>query len=298
MTDFAGRTAFITGGANGIGLGIARSLARAGANVAIADIEESALASAQAGIEGLGGHAIALAVDVSQSNELEAAAAAVESAFGNVHYVFANAGVSLGSVDVTAVEAEQWRWLFDVNVFGVLNTDRAFLPRMTAHGEGGHIVNTASIGGLQVHPTLRNGSYSMTKYAVVALSEALELQLAGTAINVSVLCPAAVRTTLGESSKRRPTHLGGPFDATLPSESRAAQQQPEVLDPEDVGERVLQAMADGEFFIFTHSDPRAWIDRRAARITAAFDSVDGYNVARAAGAADRPSTRPDGEHCR
>jgi NAD(P)-dependent dehydrogenase (short-subunit alcohol dehydrogenase family) len=280
MNDFAGRTAFITGGANGIGLGIARSLARVGANVALADIEENSLGRARAEVEALGARVVVVPVDVSDPTTLEQAATAVESTFGNVHYVFANAGVSLGSVDVTDVEPDQWHWLFDVNVFGVLNTVRVFLPRLQAHGEGGHLINTASIGGLQVHPTLKNGSYSMTKYAVVALSEALELQLAGSGIGVSVLCPAAVRTTLAESSKRRPARFGGPFDATLPSESRAAQQQPEVLDPDDVGERVVDAIRSGQFFIFTHGDPRAWIDRRSARITAGFDSADRYNALR------------------
>jgi NAD(P)-dependent dehydrogenase (short-subunit alcohol dehydrogenase family) len=287
MREFAGRTAFVTGGANGIGRGIACSLARAGANVAIADIDESSLADANAAVEPFGTKVMTIPLDVSDRAAVERAADEVESAFGRVHLLFNNAGVSIGPLPVTDIAPQQWDWIFGVNVFGVVNGVSAFVPRIEAHGEGGHVVNTASIGGLQVHPVLRNGSYAMTKYAVVALSEALALQLEDTNIGVSVLCPAATRSTLSRSSRRRPERFGGPYESSVPAESRGSNLLPEALDPDDVGERVLDCIRHEEFFIFTHSDPRAWIAERNARLVAAFDSVDAYNTAHGHGPVDR-----------
>jgi len=278
VREFSGRTAFVTGGANGIGLGIARALAMAGANVMIADIDRTALDAAKSDLDCLGTRILAMQLDVSDRDAVEQAAIDAESAFGNVHILVNNAGVSLGPLNVTEIATNQWDWLFGVNVYGVVHGVSAFVPRMLAHGEEAHVVNTASIGGLQVHPELRNGSYAMTKYAVVALSEALELQLEGTPIGVSVLCPAAVRTTLGASPSRRPERFGGPFESAIPAESRAINLQPEVLGPDDVGARVLDAIGNGEFFVFTHSDPRAWIERRHARLVEAFDRVDRYKA--------------------
>ncbi len=138
----------------------------------------------------------AIEVDVSDAAAYARAADEAESEFGNIHFLFNNAGITLGPKPLWEVTAEQWDWIFGVNVFGVINGIRALVPRMTKHGEAGHIVNTASIGGLQVNPKLRNGSYAMTKYAVVAASEVLALNLEGSNLGVSVLCPALVATTL------------------------------------------------------------------------------------------------------
>ena len=126
----------------------------------------------------------------------------------------------MGPKPLWEVTPEQWEWIFGVNIFGVINGIRTLVPRMTKHGEAGHVVNTASIGGLQVNPKLRNGSYAMTKYAVVAASEALALDLEGSNLGVSVLCPAMVATTLYASSQRRPERLGGPFGQPNPEAAR------------------------------------------------------------------------------
>jgi short-subunit dehydrogenase len=158
----------------------------------------------------------------------------------------------------------------------VINGIRTLVPRMKKHGEPGHIVNTASIGGLQVNPKLRNGSYAMTKYAIVAASEALALDLDESRLGVSVLCPALVATTLHASSQRRPARLGGPYQQ--PGSDAAKAWQSAGLAPDDVGRRVLDAIARKEFFIFTHEESRAWIGARHARLLAGFDSIERYNA--------------------
>ena len=279
MNDFHDKTAFITGAANGIGLGIARSLAREGANIAIADIDEAALEVARGDLSREGASVVAIALDVSDRQAVEIAAKTVESAFGNVHVLVNNAGITLGPIPVTEIQPAQWDWIFGVNLFGIVNGLSSFVPRMLGHGEVGHVVNTASIGGLQVNAELQNGSYSMTKYAVVALSEALELQLAASPLGVSVLCPALVRTTLQSSAERRPERFGGPYDKVAPGhEQEMGDMQPDELEPDDVGARVLAAIRNEEFFIFTHPETRAWIQARHDRLMAGFDALSSYKA--------------------
>jgi NAD(P)-dependent dehydrogenase (short-subunit alcohol dehydrogenase family) len=279
MKDFRDKTAFITGAGNGIGLGIAGALARAGANVALADIDSDALARARLHLEALGGRVFSITLDVSDRDAVEVAADKVTAEFGNVHVLVNNAGITLGPIPVTDIQAQQWEWIFGVNVFGVVHGVSAFVPHMMAHGEEAHVVNTASIGGLQVNAELQNGSYSMTKYAVVALSEALQLQLANTRVGVSVLCPALVRSTLQESASRRPARFGGPYDRVEPGrELEMGDIQPAQLEPHAVGERVLAAIVNDEFFIFTHPETRPWIEARHARVMSGFDALDAYRV--------------------
>jgi NAD(P)-dependent dehydrogenase (short-subunit alcohol dehydrogenase family) len=276
MMDFTGKTAFVTGAANGIGLGICRALARNGANIVLADIEQAQLEIARRELSTFNVRTHAIEVDVSEAEAYERAADQAEAEFGNIHLLFNNAGVSLGPTPLWQVKPEQWEWIFGVNIHGVINGIRTWVPRMQRHGEAGHIVNTASIGGLQVNPKLRNGSYAMTKYAVVAASEALALDLEGGPIGVSVLCPALVATTLYASPQRRPARLGGGFGH--PGTEAAKARFSEGLAPDDVGRRVLDAVARSEFFIFTHEEPRAWIEARHARLLAGFDSIARYNA--------------------
>jgi NAD(P)-dependent dehydrogenase (short-subunit alcohol dehydrogenase family) len=257
MKAFTGKTAFVTGAANGIGRGIAAALASAGAKIAIADIDADALDKTRAAFEAEGATVLATPLDVSERAAVEDAADKIEAAFGPVHVLVNNAGITLGPIPVTDIDEEMWDWIFGVNLFGVVNGVSTFVPRMLATGQEGHVVNTASIGGLQVNAELQNGSYSMTKYAVVALSEALQLQLAGSSIGVSVLCPALVRTTLQESAGRRPERFGGPYDKVVPGhELDMATMQPTELQPDEVGDRVLAAIRDDDFYIFTHPETR------------------------------------------
>jgi NAD(P)-dependent dehydrogenase (short-subunit alcohol dehydrogenase family) len=282
MKELAGKVAFVTGAANGIGLGISRALAKEGVDVAMADIEGDAIGRAARDVAALGVRTLALPLDVSDRAAVDDAARLVEAQFGRVHICVNNAGISLDRGPAYEIAPPQWDWLLGVNVFGAVNGVRAFLPLIRRHGEEGHIVNTASIAGLQVHPALRNGSYSMTKYAVVAFSEALEAELAGSKIGVSVLCPALVTTTLNASSRRRPDRFGGPFREDRIDISTLVSDQT-AWSPDAVGERVVQAIRDGEFFIFTHGVMRAGIERRHARIMAAFDDLARYEAQRKGG---------------
>jgi NAD(P)-dependent dehydrogenase (short-subunit alcohol dehydrogenase family) len=273
--EFSGKTAFVTGAANGIGLGICRALARAGVNLVLADIERAALEKARAELATFNVRTRAIEVDVSDADSFERAADQAEAEFGNIHFLFNNAGITLRAMPLWEMTPQQWEWIFGVNVFGVINGIRTLVPRMKTHGEAGHVVNTASIGGLQVNPAMRNGSYAMSKYAVVAASEALALNLEGSNLGVSVLCPALVATTLYASASRRPERLGGPI---APNENSANNRLASGLAPDEVGKRVVDAIARGEFFIFTHGEPREWIEARHQRLMAGFDSLEAYHA--------------------
>jgi NAD(P)-dependent dehydrogenase (short-subunit alcohol dehydrogenase family) len=274
MRDFAGKTAFVTGAAQGIGLGICKALAGAGVNVALADIQPDKLEAARAEIEALGVRAVAIPLDVSDAGTVEAAAGQVESAFGRLHILVNNAGVVAPPTPVSAVTLDQWNWLFGVNVYGVIHGLRYLLPLIREHRDGGHVVNTASIAGLQVRPGRGTGSYAATKYAVVAISESLEQELAGTGIGVSVLCPAAVNTAIYKAPALRPERFGGPFQP--PPDGAAETRLDNGWPPDAVGARVLEAMKNDEFFILTHPSARPWIENRHRRLMVAFDAAARY----------------------
>jgi len=274
LQDIKGKTAYVSGAASGIGFGVASALAQAGANVAMVDIRAEALEEARARVHNLGAHVETYVSDVSDAALLEETAAAIEAQFGAIHIVCNNAGVSMLGVRLEEIPRSDWDWVIDVNIKGVINGIRTFVPRMRRHGESGHIVNTASIAGLQVNPNFRTGASAMTKYAVVALSEALEQELAGSEIGVSVLCPAAVDTGIHLSARARPSRFGGPF--TRDADHFMGDLIKQGLRPEQVGARVVQAIRDDEFYILTHSSPRAWVERRFARIMAAFDRAEAF----------------------
>ena len=233
LQHIKGKTAYVSGAASGIGFGVASALAQAGANIAMVDIREDALAEARARLHNLGAHVETFVSDVSDAAMLEETGAAIEAKFGPIHIVCNNAGVSMLGVRLEEIPRTDWDWVIDVNIKGVINGIRTFVPRVRRHGEGGHIVNTASIAGLQVNPNFRTGAYAMTKYAVVALSEALEQELAGSGIGVSVLCPAAVDTGIHLSARARPDRLGGPF--TREADHFMGDLIKQGLHPEQVG---------------------------------------------------------------
>jgi NAD(P)-dependent dehydrogenase (short-subunit alcohol dehydrogenase family) len=274
--DLRGKNAFVTGAGSGIGLGICRALAKAGVNVALADIEQEPLDKAVAEIAGLGVQAFGLRLDVSDEAAVRRAASRVGSRFGDLHILSNNAGVTFAGSPLLGVPQQQLDWIFGVNVFGTLHCCRAFVPLIQKHGQGGHIVNTASIGGLQVNPLLRNGPYAMTKYAVVAMSETLALDLDGTGIGVSVFCPALVATGLYKSARRRPDRFGGAYEPAATTTSAARLMPTNAISGDEAGERVRQAIVDNEFFVFTHPQTRAWIEDRHRRLMAGFDANDRY----------------------
>jgi len=273
MRDLKGKGAVVTGAANGIGLGICRALAKAGVDIVLADVEADALERACTEIAALGVKATALALDVSDRDAVMRAAAGVPRALPKLRILVNNAGIAFQGSPLLSVEPAQWAWIWGVNVMGAIHCLEAFLPLIRAQGEGGHIVNTASIGGFQVNPVLRNGPYAMSKYAVVALSETLALDLEGSGIGVSVFCPALVTSTLGQSTRRRPVRFGGAYEPP-PSLRRHMPTGP--ITPEAAGARVLHAIEHDEFFVFTHPETREWIEARHRRIIAGFDALDRY----------------------
>ncbi len=195
MRDLGGKTAFVTGGASGIGFALGRAFALAGMWVMFADIETDTLALAVESLRGLGPGARGVACDVTNPASVEHAAKASYEAFGNVHVVCNNAGVAGGS-GIDDISLDTWRWVLDVNLMGVLHGVRSFLPHIRAHGEGGHIVNTASMAGL--NSGLGLSPYSASKFAVVNISEGLAKQIAPLGIGVTVLC----RGSCGPASPR------------------------------------------------------------------------------------------------
>ena len=275
MRELAGKTAFITGGASGIGLALGRAFAEAGMKVMLADIEAEALKAAVESLQAIGPAVRGVPCDVSQPDSVERAASAACEAFGNVHVVCNNAGVA-GGGGIDAISLEGWRWVLDVNLMGVLHGIRAFLPRIRAHGEGGHIVNTASMAGM-LRPLWFN-PYAASKFAVVAMSEGLAAQLKPLGIGVSVLCPGYVRTRINESARNRPERYGPtrtpePESQAAALAARVAELLQSGLDPAEVARHVLAAIRAGELYVFTHPQMRGEVAERFAAISAAMDKA-------------------------
>jgi NAD(P)-dependent dehydrogenase (short-subunit alcohol dehydrogenase family) len=266
MKDFAGKVAFVTGAASGIGLGVARTLMREGMSVALCDIRADKLKVAVAETAKLGqGRAIGIEADVTSKEQVEKAAQRVIDEFGKVHFVMNNAGVVFRGQRIEDITDEAWHWVFNTNVFGPLHGIQAFVPRMRAQGEGGHIVNTASMAGLYVGDRM-TGAYSASKHAVVAISEALAKDLAGTGIGVSVLTPAAVATEGYSSSAELRGSIGGTnLYPDEPDDIRAG------LKPDEVGRRVVEGVRAGLFYLTTHPDTRPWVQERYKRLMESYD---------------------------
>ena len=267
MEKLEGRVAVITGGASGIGLGIARAFARAGAKLALLDVEAEALAGASDALAKGGAEVIGVRADVSDAASLEAAAERVLARFGRIHVICNNAGV-LTQGPLAESEAKDWSWLVGVNLMGVAHGIRSFVPRIRAHGEGGHVVNTASVAGLSALPSL--GIYCATKFAVMAISETLRVEVAPEGIGVSVLCPGGVRTRIHEAARNRPTVLGGPdADSGRSPTTDAAVET--GMDPDRVGACVLRAVRRNDLYVLTHPEFRAPFEARMQAILEAFD---------------------------
>ncbi len=275
MRELAGKTAFVTGGASGIGFALGAAFAQAGMKVMLADIETGALASAVKSLHDFGPNIRGVACDVADPISVERAAKASYEAFGNVHVVCNNAGVAAaGGID--NISLDNWRWVLDVNLMGVLHGIRSFLPHIRAHGEGGHIVNTASMAGM--NSGLGFSPYVASKFAVVGMSEGLATQLKPFGIGVTVLCPGFVRTGIGESGRNRPQRYGATQtpDPASPAGlllARLAERLQSGLDPADVAARVLAAIREDELYVFTHPEMRGELEERFAAIMAAMDKV-------------------------
>jgi len=264
MKDVAGKTAFVTGGASGMGLGMAKAFAAAGMKVVIADIRQDALDAAVAGF-GPGQRVHGLRLDVTDRERWVTAADEAERAFGKIHVLVNNAGVGVLGPMQTATYKD-WDFNLGVNLGGVVNGVVTMLPRMLAHGEEGHVVTTSSTGGFSAVGGA--GLYCTAKFAVAGMMESLATDLKGTPIGVSVFFPGPVQTSLGLSTDAtRPAHLRNQPGEAPPLVGQGRGPRPTFdpnifMTPAEVGKRVLRAIRRGDLFIMTHPEFRAGIVAR------------------------------------
>ncbi len=274
MQDVQNRVAVVTGAASGIGLGIVRALTGAGVHVAMLDVEDQALAGARTAFDTANVDVQPFVCDVSHRRQVRDVAAAVRDHYGRVDIVCNNAGVAAGGpIDETS--DDDWDWVLGVNLQGVVNGMRAYVPIIKAGGSGGHIVNTASILGLWTGP--RQSIYAASKYAVVAISESSREDLAAYDIGVSALCPGMIDTRILRSERNRPDALAERSTGMFESTEREEVEQrfaTEGLHPDVVGEQVLDGIRKNKPFIFTHASLAQGIRERMERILGCFDGVE------------------------
>lgn len=273
MKDFGGKVAVVTGAASGIGLALSRRFATAGMKVVLADVEQAALDEAARVVSSAGVDTLAVRTDVSKAADVEALAARTLDAFGAVHVLCNNAGVAV-SGPVWSHTLSDWEWVLGVNLWGVIHGVRVFVPIMLQQNAAAHIVNTASIAGLTCAPGI--AIYNVSKHGVVALSESLhhELEMMGSPVKVSVLCPGFVDTRILDSARNRPAPLADtapPLAGNAESEQAVRQMVAAGLAPTQVAERVFEAIRDERFYVLPSP---GWEERIRARME---DIVAGRN---------------------
>ncbi len=263
MDDFENKVAVVTGGGSGIGLGIALALAAEGTHVAVADIDADSAGKTAETLRGKGVRSIAIETDVTNRESVDALASSVVAEFGVVDLLINNAGVYLGG-EMRDVTEDDWRFVHGVNLDGVFRVGQIFSRMLRDQGRGGHIVNTASVGGFIVGP--EGVAYAASKFGVVAYSEALRMDLESAGIGVSTLCPGQVATNLPKSDRLRKSSddAGG-----------ASQVLQELIQdgmpPEEIGPIVIRGIRANAAYIFTHLDFREIISQRFDAVLAAFD---------------------------
>jgi NAD(P)-dependent dehydrogenase (short-subunit alcohol dehydrogenase family) len=262
---FEGRVAVVTGAASGIGLALAQRFAAEGMKVVMADVEAEALDRAAAAVRATTPAVLATRVDVARAEDVERLARETYAAFGAAHVVCNNAGVAvIGAVHEHSLA--DWQWVLGVNLWGVIHGVEAFVPRMVAQKQPGHVVNTASMAGLIASQGL--GVYNTTKYAVVGLSETLQKDLRGYDIGVSVLCPMGVNTAIRQSERNRPAALR---NQATEREGRAVELIGRYLSPDHVAERVLRAIYANRLYVITHEEGLTPLKRRFERMAQAIE---------------------------
>lgn len=266
MEQLEDKVAVVTGGASGIGRGIARALAREGAHVVIADVEEGPAETVAAALAGKGVRSVAIACDVSDRASVEAVADRAWKEFGRVDVLCNNAGV--GAAGPVADSSPQDReWVLSVNVTGVWNGCSVFVPRFRESRRPAHILNTGSEHSLGI-PFAGMGIYTASKHAVLALSDVLRRELEPDGIGVSILCPAVVRTEIWNAGRNRPRRFGGPQQS--PEEFRNFMAS--GMDPDEVGRLAVAGIRRGDFYILSHSQVREIVEARYRELLAAFDA--------------------------
>ena len=267
MQDLKGKVAFVTGGASGIGLAMAEAFGREGMAVMLADIEAPALEAAVADLRAKQIKVEGVICNVASRGSLREAALETIAKFGKVHVVCNNAGIGAGGPMGSVLEGD-WSWVVDVNLMGVVYGMEVFAPLIESHGEGGWFVNTASMAGMVSPPGME--PYCATKFAVVAMSEGWAAQLAPRNIGVSILCPGFVKTHIDTSRRNRPAAYGADTRPPPPADALPSPVQTGI-PPQAVGLRVVEAIKDGDLYIFTHPEFKAATEARFNRILAAFD---------------------------
>jgi len=279
MKDLAGKVAFVTGAASGIGLGISTALAQAGVKVMMCDIEKDALDGAISGLKQTNADVDGVIADVSLNEQLQAAADATMERFGRVDILVNNAGVGGGGRYGEWTDAG-WEWTIGVNLMSVIWGIEIFGPLIEAHGDGGQIVSTASIAGFL---PVTNPPYNVTKFGVVALSEGLRTELEPRGIGVSVLCPGFIRTKILDSARNVPDRFAGARDTTgeganLDNSEFAEMARQAIahgIDPLYVGELVREGIEGNWPYIFTDNEFEPAIMERFANVKAGFDRIRG-----------------------
>jgi len=259
MDSVKGKVAVVTGGGSGIGRALTLALAREGARVVVADVDEAAMARVAAEARAHGVETLTVRTDVSDLGQVQALAERAWQAFGGVHVLCNNAGVAAWGGLERATHRD-WQWVLGVNLWGVIHGVETFVPRMIAGGEGGHIVNTASMAGLIASQGL--GVYNTSKYAVVGLSETLAKDLKPHRIGVSVLCPMGVETRIRESERSRPAALRNEREPAAP----AVELIGRYLAPDAVADMVLAAVRRNELYVITHDEGLEPLRRRFERM--------------------------------
>ncbi|HEY8101459.1 MAG TPA: SDR family NAD(P)-dependent oxidoreductase [Burkholderiaceae bacterium] len=269
MKDFKDRVAVVTGAANGIGRAIAERCAAEGMKVVLAGINEENLAKVERDLKARGATVMSVRTDVSKKEDVEALAQKTLDAFGAVHLLVNNAGVGAGT---TAWDSSwnDWEWVIDVNLWGVIHGVKIFTPIMLAQKDACHIVNTSSVAGLLAyHPS---ATYHMTKHAVVALSENMQLSLEqqNANVKVSVLCPGWVKTGILDSARNRPAHLQNPPVTPTPEQVAAWQSMVEKLEASmpasEAADHVFKAIVEERFYVLTHPEYTSMIEERMANL--------------------------------
>jgi NAD(P)-dependent dehydrogenase (short-subunit alcohol dehydrogenase family) len=272
LTSLKDRIAVVTGGASGIGRALALLFAREGAHVVVADLDEAGMAETVTGVAQAGRRGLAVKTDVSRLADVQALADRAFAELGAVHVVCNNAGVALWG-GLESVSHQDWEWAMGVNLWGVIHGVEAFVPRMVAQKQPGHVVNTASMAGLIASQGL--GVYNTTKYAVVGLSETLQKDLRGHDIGVSVLCPMGVNTRIRQSERNRPATLRNATaareGAPVAREGTPVELIGRYLPPEHVAERVLRAIYANRLYVITHEEGLTPLKRRFERMAQAIE---------------------------
>ena len=263
LRSLAGKVAVVTGGASGIGKALGTLLVRQGMKVVLADVERAALDKTAAEIGALG-----IRTDVTSIESVQSLADQVAARYGGVHLLCNNAGVA-SMARLSDMALSDWAWLLGVNLWGVIHGIKAFLPMLRANPDGGHLLNTASMAGLHVTPDM--GGYTVSKFAVIALSETLALELTeeGSRVGVTILCPGPVSTRLGSSQRNRPPLLSG--GALVDSDLEAMDEGGGLrwVDPDRAAAVAVRAVQRGELYAFTHPEMASLVIDRHATIAKA-----------------------------